>query len=66
MSGLFIAVPGELRGYRKAHDKYGKLKWEELFEPSIKLAEDGFQIALAKALPINETSSTILNDKTLW
>lgn len=34
-------MPGELSGYWEAHQKYGKLPWFELFEPTISLCETG-------------------------
>jgi gamma-glutamyltranspeptidase/glutathione hydrolase len=41
-SGLSIGVPGNIALAAKAHRKYGKLEWSELFEPAIRLAEAGF------------------------
>lgn len=38
---MAVAIPGELLGYWEAHQKYGRVAWKELFEPSIKLCEEG-------------------------
>ncbi|KAL3841465.1 hypothetical protein ACJMK2_019607 [Sinanodonta woodiana] len=50
--GKMIGVPGELMAYKKAHQLYGRLPWKSLFEPTIKMAEEGHPLghATAKAL----------------
>ncbi len=37
-----VGVPGTVAGLYQAHQKYGKLKWAELVQPSIDLAKNGF------------------------
>ena len=37
-----VGVPGTVAGFWKAHQRFGKLPWEELVNPAIKLAEEGF------------------------
>lgn len=37
--GLAVGVPGELRGLKTAHERWGKLEWSELVEPSVRLAK---------------------------
>ena len=38
---ISVSVPGALDGWWTLHQRYGKLKWAELFEPAIELAETG-------------------------
>jgi len=45
-------VPGTVRGLALAHQRFGKLPWEELIAPAITLAEQGVTVnaALARSL----------------
>ena len=45
--GLSVGVPGNVRLMEMAHAKWGKLEWAALFQPAIKLAEDGFAVTPA-------------------
>jgi gamma-glutamyltranspeptidase/glutathione hydrolase len=45
--GLSVGVPGNVRLMEMAHRKWGKLEWKALFQPAIKLAEDGYQVTPA-------------------
>jgi gamma-glutamyltranspeptidase/glutathione hydrolase len=42
--GLSVGIPGVVGMLEMAHKKYGKLAWAKLFEPAIKLADNGFPV----------------------
>ena len=41
VGAISVSVPGAVDCWAKLHERYGKLKWAELFEPAIALAEEG-------------------------
>src|SRR4051812_37961288 len=45
VGGRSVGVPGTMRLVEAAHRLWGKLAWARLFEPAIRLAEDGFAIS---------------------
>ncbi|MGY2375273.1 gamma-glutamyltransferase [Pseudomonas sp. SDO524_S393] len=45
IGGRSVATPGVLRALQMAHKKTGHLQWAQLFEPAIRLAEQGFAIS---------------------
>jgi gamma-glutamyltranspeptidase / glutathione hydrolase len=42
-------VPGTVRGFEFAHQKYGRQKWANLLTPAIELASKGFPVSYALA-----------------
>ncbi|GLV46802.1 uncharacterized protein CBL_20949 [Carabus blaptoides fortunei] len=61
---LAVGVPGELRGYWAAHQRFGKLPWRSLVEPSIKLCENGYNMSKAQHDAL-KTNSYVKDDETL-
>ncbi|OQX36770.1 MAG: gamma-glutamyltransferase [Oceanospirillales bacterium LUC14_002_19_P2] len=45
VGGRSVATPGTLKLMRSLHERYGKLDWEVLFQPVIRLAQDGFRVS---------------------
>lgn len=44
-SGRSTGVPGVMRMLEQAHGRLGKLPWNELFEPAIRTANEGFAVS---------------------
>lgn len=57
IGGRSVGTPGVLRALELAHQKHGRLPWAQLFEPAIKLAEQGFAISPRLHLLIASDSS---------
>ena len=43
---LSVGVPGTVAGMWEAHQRFGKLPWADVVEPSIRLARDGFEVPI--------------------
>lgn len=43
--GLSVGVPGNVRLMAEVHRRYGKLPWARLFDPAIRLAEEGYEVS---------------------
>lgn len=55
-SGKSIGTPALIPMLKLAHEQHGKLAWAQLFEPAIRLAEDGFVVGprLSRSLSTNK------------
>ena len=45
VGGRSVGTPGAVRLLETAHRQYGKLPWASLFEPAIRLSENGFAMS---------------------
>jgi gamma-glutamyltranspeptidase len=55
IGALSIAVPGELRGLELAHARFGSLRWSDVVQPVIELAERGIYTSQILAREIMES-----------
>ncbi len=60
--GLAVGTPGLVHGLYSIHQKFGKLKWQEVVMPASKLAENGFKIYPHLQIAIVEETKTLLKD----
>jgi gamma-glutamyltranspeptidase len=44
-----LTVPGAIDGWRLAHERFGRLDWNELFDPAIGYARDGMAVSRSLA-----------------
>ena len=54
LGGRSVGVPGNIRLMAMAHKKWGKLKWKQLFQPAIRLAEDGFEVYVVTSTHLSQ------------
>ncbi|WP_426321506.1 gamma-glutamyltransferase [Pseudoduganella sp. R-43] len=43
-SGMAVGVPGTVRGWHDALDRYGTMSFKQVLAPAIKVAQDGFRL----------------------
>lgn len=59
-------MPGELKGFSTIYNLYGGgVSWESLFEPTIRLCEDGIEVSERLAINIKNNIAVIKNDTLL-
>ena len=61
---LLVGVPGTISGIFDTHKKFGSLSIEELFEPAINIAENGFTIDARQAELLNKHKQDFIKFNT--
>jgi len=59
-------VPGAIKGYEAIYDLYGGgVSWQSLFEPTIKLCEEGMKVSKILETSLKSFERLIKNDTVL-
>ena len=63
LGGKSVAIPGEVAGMWEAFNKYGSgnVTWEQLIQPAITLAEEGFYVTPTLASDMSNNYDTMVN-----
>lgn len=64
-TGRLVAVPSELKGLWELHEKYGKMKWKDLFTPVIELCRNGHEVTEYLARVLHMKKIEILNNLSM-
>lgn len=57
-----LTVPGAVDGWRLAHERYGRLPWEDLLEDAIDMAREGVPVTTKLARWIRATRDVLIED----
>ena len=63
VGGLASGVPGEIQGYWTAHRAYGKMKWRDLFTPSIEILRSGIEVTAHMEKSLSAVKDDLILDK---
>jgi gamma-glutamyltranspeptidase/glutathione hydrolase len=61
---LAVGVPGSVDGMIELHKKYGKLTWQDLLQPAIDLAANGFPITQNEANYLNKHQDDFIKNNS--
>ncbi len=61
-SGRSIGVPGAVRMLDEIHSQYGRRSWQSMFEPAIRLSDNGFDISPRLAAAIADSAKQLSAD----
>lgn len=56
VGALASGVPGTVDGMKTAHEKYGKLSWQQVVQPAVDLAANGYILTYSQARDLNNNA----------